>query len=217
MGAVKKHDASAELDDRPSAPVARLPVRNSDDAIVTALLARQTGGGAALYDRYHEHVRRVLLRVLGPDTELLDLEQDVFMTAIDSIDRLESPHALRSWLASIAVFRARGEIRRRTKSRWFPLFAQEDLPEVEAPVASPEVDEAIRTTYRILDNIPADERIAFALRYIAGMELSEVADSCGVSLATTKRRLARAQKKFSTVAGTYPQLDTWLKWGGRWT
>ncbi len=198
-------------------PVARLPFLDTDRSIVAAVRAGQSAGGAALYDRYHAYVRRVLIRVLGPDAELRDLIQDVFMTAIDSIDRLEEPDALKGWLAGIAVFRARGEIRRKTRSRWFPLFSQEDLPEVEAPTATPEVDEALRTTYKILGKLPADQRIPFALRFIEGMELVEVADACGVSLATVKRRLSRAQKSFVTIAKTYPELREWIDGGSRWS
>jgi RNA polymerase sigma-70 factor (ECF subfamily) len=137
----------------------------------------------------------------------------VFTTAIDSIDRLEEPEALRGWLAGIAVYRARAEIRRRARSRWFPLFSRERLPEVEAPVSTPEIDEAVRATYRVLSKLSADERIAFALRVIDGMELVEVAEVCGNSLATIKRRVARAKKKFLSMARTYPELSDWLEGG----
>lgn len=195
--------------------VARLPLLESDEAIVAALRAGQEAGGAALYDRYSTWVRRVLVRVLGPDAEIGDCIQEVFIAAIRSIDRLEDPTALRGWLSGIAVYRARAEIRRKRRSRWFPLFAREDLPEVEAVVATPELDEAVRTTYAVLGKLPADERIAFALRHIDGMELVEVADACQVSLATIKRRLARAQKKFGTIAETYPELREWLERGAR--
>jgi RNA polymerase sigma-70 factor (ECF subfamily) len=51
------------------------------------------------------------------------------------------------------------------------------------------------------------------LRFIDGMELVEVADACSVSLATIKRRLARAQKRFSAMARTYPELDEWVSGG----
>jgi RNA polymerase sigma-70 factor (ECF subfamily) len=190
--------------------VVRVPFFDSDAAVVRALCAGQAAGGAALYDRYHVHVRRVLVRVLGPDAELGDLIQDVFATAIDSIGRLEEPDALRGWLAGIAVHRARAEIRRRARSRWFPLFAREQLPEVAAPVSTPEIDEAVRTTYRILSKLSADERIALCLRFIDGMELSEVAAVCDVSLATIKRRLSRARKKFVTIARTHPELADFL-------
>jgi RNA polymerase sigma-70 factor, ECF subfamily len=195
----------------------RLPLVESDAAIVGALRAGQQVGGAALYDRYHTHVRRVLTRVLGPDAELGDLVQDVFVEAIDSIDRLEEPAALRGWLATIAVFRARGEIRRRTRSRWFPLFSSEQLPDVAAPVSTPEVDEAVRATYRILAKLSADERIVFALRFVDGMQVAEVAEVCRVSLATVKRRLTRAQKRFVAIARNVPEVSDWLGEGARWT
>jgi RNA polymerase sigma-70 factor (ECF subfamily) len=197
--------------------VARLPFFESDTAIVAALRARQPAGGAALYDRHHEHVRRVLIRLLGPGAHVGDLVQDVFVSAIDSIDSLERPESLRAWLASIAVFRARAEIRSRARSRWFPLFASDDLPEMDAEVASPEIDEAVKTTYTVLEKLGADERIAFALRFVDGMELVEVAEACEVSLATIKRRLTRAQAKFVNIARTYPVLSEWLERGARWT
>jgi RNA polymerase sigma-70 factor (ECF subfamily) len=197
--------------------VTRLPFFDSDAAIVAALRARQPAGGAALYDRHHEHVRRVLIRMLGPGAHLGDLVQDVFVSAIDSIDRLERPDSLRAWLASIAVFRARAEIRSRYRARWFPLFAEDDLPEEQARVSTPEIDEAVRTTYLVLEKLGADERIAFALRFVDGMELVEVAEACEVSLATIKRRLSRAQAKFTNIARTYPVLHEWLERGERWT
>lgn len=198
-------------------PVARLPLFTLDTAVVEALRAGQAAGGAALYDRHREHVRRVLLRLLGPDTELRDLVQDVFVSAIDSIHRLEEPEKLKAWLAGIAVFRARAEIRARQRRRWFPLFRQEDLPECEAQVATPEIGEAVRATYQVFDKLGADERIAFALRFVDGMELVEVARVCEVSLATIKRRLLRAQLKFVNIARSYPALSEWLDGGRPWT
>ena len=62
-----------------------------------------------------------------------------------------------------------------------------------------------------------DKFIAFALRFVDGMELVEVAEACEVSLATIKRRLARAQAKFTNIARTYPVLHEWLERGARWT
>lgn len=216
MGMAGPNRLSLEEKEPSRREVARLPFFDSDSAIVAALRARQPAGGAALYDRHHEHVRRVIIRMLGPGAHLGDLVQDVFVSAIDSIDRLERPDSLRAWLASIAVFRARAEIRSRSRARWFPLFAEEDLPEEQARVSTPEIDEAVRTTYLVLEKLGADERIAFALRFVDGMELVEVAEACEVSLATIKRRLSRAQAKFMNIARTYPVLQEWLERGERW-
>ena len=166
-----------------------------------------------MYDRHATYVRRVLFRVLGPDAELSDLIQDVFVIAIDSIERLEDPQALRAWLAGISVHRARAAIRQKRRDRWFPLFPTAELPAIEAPAQAPELNEAVLATYRVLVRLPPDERIPFSLRFIEGMDLAEVADACRVSLATAKRRLARARKKFETIARTVPELADWIDRG----
>jgi len=200
-------------DEAPSSRVARLKAPDSDVAIVKALRARHSAGAAGLFDRYHTHVRRVLLHVLGPDPELSDLVQEVFVTAIDSIEKLDEPGSLRGWLGGIAVFTARARMRRRTRWRIIELRPSEDLPEVEQMSAPPEVDEALRATYRVLEKLPTEERIAFALRFIDGMELTDVAGATSVSLSTVKRTLVKAQQRFQKLAAREPAIGEWLKGG----
>jgi RNA polymerase sigma-70 factor (ECF subfamily) len=80
-----------------------------------------------------------------------------------------------------------------------------------------ETHEAVRATYRVLDTLPDDERMAFSLRFISEMQLTEVAAACRVSLATVKRRLARAEKRFVEAAKDHPALRERLAQGGRWS
>ena len=193
--------------------VAPLQLLGSDAEILAALQAGTAAGGAALYDRYHAHVRRVLMRVLGYHTDLNDLVQEALITAIGTVGRVPYPEALRPWLTSVAVYTARAEIRRSRRRRFLALTANDELPDVEAPTSSPEAGEALRTTYRVLSKMPADERIVFALRFIDGMELAEVAEACDVSLATIKRRVQRARSRFESMAACYDELSEWLARG----
>jgi RNA polymerase sigma-70 factor, ECF subfamily len=190
---------------------AELPPLESDELLVLSLRARHPDAGTQLFDRYAPHVRRVLVRVMGPDSEILDLVHDVFVTALESVHRLAEPKALRAWLTQIAVFTARGRIRRRVRGRLLRFLPFSELPEPELPPADFEASEAMQAVYRVLDGLETDERIAFALRFVAGMELTEVAASCGVSLATIKRRLGRAQTRFTVTARQEPALRDWLE------
>ncbi len=199
-----------------SGGVVQLPIPDTDAGLVIALRAGRRDAAAALFMRYGAHVRRVLTRVLGPDPDIPDLLQDVFVAALESVNRLSDPSALKAWLSRIAVFTARGRIRRRSRWRFMRLRPWEELVEVEATLASAEVTEALRTTYRIMNRMPPDERIPFALRFIDGMELLEVAEACDVSLATIKRRLSRGQKRFIELAKQQPALADWLERGARW-
>ncbi len=190
-----------------------LPAPESDELLVLSLRANHPDAGTQLFDRYAPHVRRVLVRVMGPDSEILDLVHDVFVTALESVYRLVDPKALRAWLTQIAVFTARAKIRRRVRGRILRFLPFSELPEPELPPADFEASEAMQAVYRVLEGLDTDQRIAFALRFVAGMELTEVAASCGVSLATIKRRLARAQASFSKLAEREPALAEWLKAG----
>src|SRR5258706_5588550 len=176
-----------------------LPAPAADEILVASLRAGHLDAGTQLFDRYAPHVRRVLVRVIGPDSELLDLVHDVFVTALESVHRLVDPKALRAWLTQIAVFTARARIRRRVRGRILRFLPFSELPEPEQPPADFEASEAMQAVYRVLDGLDTDQRIAFALRFVAGMELTEVAASCGVSLATIKRRLSRAQTSFASA------------------
>jgi RNA polymerase sigma-70 factor (ECF subfamily) len=182
-----------------------------DGALVAALRAGRPDASTVLFDRYGGDVERVLYRILGPDPEIKDLLQDVFVAALGSLDKLRDPDALRGWLTSIAVRKARKCILKRQRWRFIQLWPGSELPEREALAASPEVSEALRCTYAVLACMPADERVAFALRFVAGMELTVVAAACEVSLATIKRRLGRAQATFAALASQQPALREWLE------
>ena len=204
-----------QKDDAAAAPAGPRPF-GDDAAIVHGCRRGEPRARAALCERYADQVHRVLYRVLGFDRDLADLHHDVFVRAIGSIGRIDDPSALKPWITSIAVHVARSAIARRRRQRWLSFRPWEDLPEIDACVASGEVLDALGATYAILGTLPADERIAFALRFIDGMELTEVAAACGTSLATVKRRLARAGDTFAEQARRHPALETWVEGGTRW-
>jgi RNA polymerase sigma-70 factor (ECF subfamily) len=188
----------------------RPPAGDADRVLVEALRRGDPRAGEALFAAYAPYVRRLVTRVLGYDTAILHLVQDVFLIALESLPKLEDPRALRGWLAQIAVFQARGCICIRKQWKIVRLFAPERLPETRLDHADFEASEALVVTYRLLSTLAADEQIAFALRFLEGMELSDVAAACAVSLATIKRRIARAESRFIALARREPALADWI-------
>lgn len=181
-----------------------------EERLVDGLRHKQPWARAALVDRYGVHVRRVLVRVLGAsDPDIDDLAQESFMAALQGVGGLHNASALKAWLTSITVFSARGLIRRRQRWRWLRPSAEADS--VAAPGASPDIAEAARCVYKILDHMPADERIPFALRMFEGLELAELALACDMTVATVRRRLASAQARFDKAASLSEVLAPWQK------
>lgn len=193
-----------------------LPFTGDEEALVKALRRSDPAAVAAFCERYSDHVLRVLARVLGADAELADLHHDVFVRALGALPKIREPDRLQAWISIIAVNVARNALKRRYRGRWLRFGRSEDLPEPQAVEASDEQTEALRRTYGVLDRLPREERIAFALRIIDGMKLTEVAEACQVSLATIKRRLARAEGRFVAHARADDVLRDWIEGGRRW-
>lgn len=208
MGSVRtlRPAEAAEPSDPAPARVRSLTSRAGDAALVQATLRGDRHAFGELFDRHGPHVRRVLQRVLGPDQDLADLLQEVFVAALRDLRKLEDADAISGWLVGIAVHLARRRIRTRTRWRWLLPTAPQDLPEVAVPGPDGAASEQLRASYALLTELPADERIAFCLRFVEGMELTEVAAACDVSLATAKRRLRRAEDAFRAAAAQHPAL-----------
>jgi RNA polymerase sigma-70 factor (ECF subfamily) len=169
----------------------------TDGELAESLRRREPGAAELLYDRYGPYVERLVVRAMGLDPEVPDLINEVFARALEGVRGLRQSSALKGWIGSVALFTARRFLRsRRTRRRWVSVFSLDQVPETAAPVVSPEVSQTLLRTYAVLDALPTDERIAFALRFVDGMDLQEVAQVTRVSLATVKRRLVRAQRLF---------------------
>jgi RNA polymerase sigma-70 factor (ECF subfamily) len=182
-----------------------------DDALALGLRAGHRAAVAALFDRHSDAVERVLVRVLGIDAEVPDLLQDVFVHVMTGASRYRGDaSSLRAWLTQIAVRTARKCIRRRTTRRWLGLLHAAATPE-PVDASSLELHSTLQRAQAVLQRMPERERIPFALRYLEGMQLAEVAEACEISLATAKRRLVRARDRFSTFASRDSVLSSWLE------
>jgi RNA polymerase sigma-70 factor (ECF subfamily) len=148
----------------------------------------------AIYRRYGRYVAAVILRLGGRTAELEDLIQEVFLEAARGIGSLRDPAAAKGWLATIAVRTVQRRLRIRRARRFFGLDAGSDDSSYENlvdPGASPHDKALIATVFRLLDDMPVADRIAFSLRHVHGESLEAVAEMCGCSLATANRRIAR--------------------------
>jgi len=136
-------------------------------------------------------------RLLGRDSELEDVVQESFAAAFDALAKLVDPQAFAAWLSRIVTGTAIATIRRRRMLARLGLVHVEPvkLEELVAPHAPPDVVTELRAIYGTIDAFPADERAAIVLRRVEQLTLEQVAEQTGWSLATVKRRLARAEER----------------------
>jgi RNA polymerase sigma-70 factor (ECF subfamily) len=148
---------------------------------------------ADLFKRFAPYVARIGLRLLGREADVDDLIQEVFFAAFRQRDQLRDPNAAKNWLATIAVRTARRQLRMRRVRQFVGLDSGSPALDLPNPALSPEQRAMLSRVYEILDGLGVERRLAWTLRYIEGEKLEIVAERCGCSLATVKRRIASAQ------------------------
>ncbi len=105
---------------------------------------------------------------------------------------VNEPEALVGWVRKVTVNTVHSELRKRRVRR---LFWQSEVSRGEPVwdgVGTAEGHQVTAKTYALLAGMAPDERIAFVLRYVEGLTVPEIAEQCDCSVATVKRRIARA-------------------------
>jgi len=197
----------------PDAPARGSPERSLADAELLAHLRRDPNTAAPLvYARFKADVNRLVWRLLGADPDHHDLVQQVFIKVFRNCQRLREPEKFGAWVQSIAMNSVYEELRRREVRRLFLRDTQssELYPSLVHDV---EVRDQLRRSKAILEKLPAKERIVFLLHFLEERSLVEIAETCGYSLATAKRRLAAANRRFEALIARHPEFVRMLRDG----
>jgi RNA polymerase sigma-70 factor (ECF subfamily) len=176
----------------------RLSPPDDDDQLVERARNGAATAQAELFRRHAPHLLQLLTRLLAARSDAEDALQDTFIIAFTDLVHLRDSGAFPAWLRRIAVHQAHRRYRKRRVLAALGLdhaLTDATLADLADPDAGPDVLAELARLDEILLRLPAKNRTAWILRYVEGCELTEVAASCGCSLATAKRRVAAAQAR----------------------
>ena len=136
-----------------------------------------------------------LYAVTGDSAEAEDLVQDAFVRAAAAGRRFLKVENHEAWLrtAAINLHRNRWRKMRNFSKLRYRLERPSDLPGLEEHVA-------VVTALRAL---PAHQREALALYYLADLPVAEVADTLGCAVGTVKSRLMRGREALAETLGPW--------------
>lgn len=187
-------DTSSAREDTEVLEFSRRKLTNSE--LISGIIARNPIAARQFHIRYSARISRWVWRFMGSDSEHEDLVQQVLVHVISCIHTLKQPEALDSWIRCITVRVVRDELRKRKKKRFHLRKALEIEDDISEDPSSPWKQAHIQSFYNILDNLSPDDRIVFVLKHLEGYTNDQIAEYCGYSLSTAKRRLERARKCF---------------------
>jgi RNA polymerase sigma-70 factor (ECF subfamily) len=202
------------ISDSPPAEAAKVSTAAADVALLEKVQRGGREGATVLFEAFGPLVNQTVQRVLGPDVDHDDLVNETFLRAMAGVHRVREAEKLRSWMVSVTLNTVRSELR--SRGRWRRIFVREPAHE---PPARRGVDHEARAllarVFAILNKMPLEERIVFSLHYLDEQKLEQIAESCGCSARTIKRRLQKARKQFIVRARRDPDLAEHLG-AGRW-
>jgi RNA polymerase sigma factor (sigma-70 family) len=165
----------------------------SDQDLVNALLNDgDEGAFRELYQRYTPRLFRIALGVLdGNEHEAEDVVQETWLRAAKALGTFRWGSSLSTWLAAIAINRAREVIR--SRKRWTQAGPAEDLP-------SPPVSIAERIDLeRAVSQLPAGYRSIYELFDVEGYSHDEIAERLGIAPGTSKSQLFHARRSLRAL------------------
>ena len=143
----------------------------------------------SLMELYGDEIKRFCTLQLRDRFQAEDAAQDTFVKAWRALDTFRNESSQKTWLMHIAVnvcrdYQRTGWFRHMNRS-----LTPEDLPEQAQDAAYPDGEVS-----RAIMSLPEKERLVVLLRYYEGLSLKETAEAAGMSLATAKRQISKANQ-----------------------
>jgi RNA polymerase sigma-70 factor, ECF subfamily len=164
-----------------------MPPDPADHEIARLVRGAQRGDRVAFAELYRRFTRMVHGIVLAgaSRTDVDDLVQDVFVTALERLADLREPAAFGGWLASIARHRAVDHTRRQPMME--SLVDDTPSPKQSDRLEALAILNAIRS-------LPEAYNETLILRLVEGMTGAEIADRTGLTPASVRVNLHRGMK-----------------------
>src|SRR4051794_39584395 len=185
-----------------------------DDAEDVRLMALTASGDTAAFEelvqRHQGLVVGTIARMLGSNSDVEDLAQQVFLRVWRSAGRYEPRAKFTTWLLKITRNLVFNEMRRTKRQAQIPIQPDpqgEDLPVKDESVQSPaetmlehELQQAIESA---IAELPGNQRMALILRRYEGRSYEEIAEILELSVPAVKSVLFRARTELRARLANY--------------
>ncbi len=170
--------------------VAKLSLTSDEQANAVEAARRDPTAFAPLYRAYVTPVFRYLYSRLGNEAEAEDLTSQVFMEALESLNRYRHRGEFRAWLFSIARHRLLNQWRRRPMESGVDRV-DEVLSSRDDPLTETVRKEEIESLKGLVEGLEEVEQDLLRLRFVAELSFGEIAVVLRISEGAAKKRLYR--------------------------
>lgn len=186
---------------------------NIDDRrlIADALNGKNAAFGE-LVARYQDRLYNAIYRVVDHPDDALDVVQEAFISAYQSLNNFKGDSEFFTWLYRIAFNAAISQKRRkrtvlsldwRTDDRQGPEPADESTD--VRPGSALERSEDENLVQLAIQKLPVEYRVVLVLKEIEGRKYEEIADILDIPIGTVRSRLHRARLELRDLISEYEE------------
>jgi len=176
---------------------------NIDD-IIKGCIAGDRKSQEDLYRALSPRMYAVCLQYASDSAEAGDFLQEGFITVFAKIGSFRQEGSFEGWVRKIMINTALQTIRKRK-----PMFVINDEITDNADYEVPDVQMKMDSDdlLRMVQSLPANQRIVFNLFVIEGYNHQEIAEMTGISENTSKSHLHRARIRLKEMVTKYYTVD----------
>lgn len=161
----------------------------------------------AAQNRVYYHCRKMLKH----EEAALDATQEILISMLTRLDRLQDPEAFWGWLSAMTANHCRNVLTRGRREAQIPeddegnslLDAFESLDEQTVPDKALDNDETRRMIVELVDQLPPPQRQCVLMFYYEEMSVKDIAAALETSEGTVKSRLNYARKAIKSGVDAY--------------
>lgn len=178
-----------------------------DLGVLQRVAAGDVESFGVLLQRHEKRLQQLCLRLLGEKETARDAVQDIFLKVYRSAGSFKPQGKVATWIYRIAVNHCFNRLRRQRILRFFSFGemvreGQDEGDELELDPADPRPDaeaalrarERWRSTRRIIDKLPENQRLVLVLAKFEGLSYKEIAQVLEITEGAVESRLVRAMR-----------------------
>jgi RNA polymerase sigma factor (sigma-70 family) len=187
-------------------------LNQSEEELIKKLQRGEQQAFKTIVDQYQALVYNTILSIVQNEEDAEDITQEVFVQVYQSVSSFKGEAKLSTWLYRISISKALDHEKKRKRKKRFAfmksLFGEKDDTqyhpvEFNHPGIMLDNKEKAGELFKALKKIPDNQRIAFTLNKIEGLNNEEIAAIMKTSFYAVESLLARAKANLKRELKNY--------------
>lgn len=185
----------------------------NESQLISDLLAGNGQAVQLLIDTYKNRVYNTILGMVQNVEDAEELAQDVFIKALQNVEKFKGQSQVGTWLYRIAINASLDHLKKRNRKKRFAFLISLNSGTEENPAPNPpdfvhpglqlENKELAQTLFKAIHQLAEKQKTALILTKIEGLSYEQTAQVMETTVASVESLLFRARQNLKKIMGQY--------------